>query len=102
MTKRTLLTQQMLEHVTRQRESGMTVANYAAQVGITAHKLQYWIRKFKPHNAQHIQEQEMKFINIDSLGLSFSSTDDATPSKQPTRQPQMTLTFPSGICLKIY
>jgi hypothetical protein len=35
MTQRTLLAQQMLEHVTRQRESGMTIANYAAQVGIT-------------------------------------------------------------------
>ena len=41
MTQRTFLVQQMLEHVNRQRESGMTIANYTALVGITAHKLRY-------------------------------------------------------------
>ncbi len=41
MTQRSFLAQQMLEHVNRQRESGMTIANYTALVGITAHKLRY-------------------------------------------------------------
>ena len=51
MTQRTLLAQQMLEHVTRQRESGMTIANYAAQVGITGHKLRYRINKVQTSSA---------------------------------------------------
>ena len=69
MTQRTLLAQQMLEHVTRQRESGMTIANYAAQVGITTHKLRYWINKSKPIDSQHAKEVEMKFIDLNTLGL---------------------------------
>ncbi len=69
MTQRTLLAQQMLEHVTRQRESGMTIANYAAQVGIIVHKLRYRINKSKPHDSQHAKEPEMKFINLNTLWL---------------------------------
>ena len=47
MAHRKDLAQEMLEHVARYRESGMTVANYAKQAGITTTKLQYWIRKSK-------------------------------------------------------
>ena len=35
------LAQEMPEHVTRQRESGLTVANYSKQAGIITTKLQY-------------------------------------------------------------
>lgn len=102
MTQRTLLAQQMLEHVTRQRESGMTIANYAAHVGITAHKLRYWINKSKPQDSQNAKEPEMKFIDLGTFRLACNDTDSADASGQPIRQPQMTLTFPNGMCLKIY
>jgi hypothetical protein len=102
MTQRTLLAQQMLEHVSRQRESGMTIANYAAQVGITAHKFRYWINKSKPHGSLHAKEPEMKFIDLGTLGLACNDTDTPDAPGQPIRQPQMTLTFPNGMCLKIY
>ena len=102
MTQRTYLAQKMLEHVTHQRESGMTIANYAAQVGITAHKLRYWINKSKLHDSQYTKEQEMKFIDLGTLELACNNTDNPDAPGQPIRQPQMTLTFPNGMCLKIY
>ncbi len=43
MPKRSYLALQMLEHMTHQRESGIAIGDYAAQIGITAHKLRYWI-----------------------------------------------------------
>ena len=74
MTQRTLLAQQMLEHVNRQRRSGMTIANYVAQVGITTHKLRYRINKSKPLDSQHANEPEMKFIDLNTLGLVCNDT----------------------------
>ena len=102
MTQRSFLAQQMLEHVNRQRESGMTIANYVAQVGITTHKLRYRINKSKPIDSQHAKEVEMKFIDLNTLGLVCNDTDNTVSAEQPIRQPQMTLTFPNGMCLKIY
>ena len=61
MTQRSFLAQQMLEHVNRQRESGMTIANYTALVGITAHNCAI--------NSQHAKEVDMKFIDLNTLGL---------------------------------
>ena len=92
------MAQQMLEHVARQQESGITVANYAKQFRISRTKLQYWIRKF---NAQQVRKDtSLKFIDLNSFGLqNISESKDA---KEPIRSPQITLTFPNGMCLNIY
>ena len=64
MTQRTLLALQMLEHVNRQRESGMTIANYAALVGITAHKLRYWLAaRQRARNEIHQPEHLMAGVH---------------------------------------
>ncbi len=47
MTKRKFLTQEMFQHITRWRESGMTMVNYAKQIGIINPKLKYWIQKLE-------------------------------------------------------
>lgn len=98
MAKRTILAQQMLEHVARQPESDITVANYAKQFGITLTKLQYWIRKF---NAQAGKDTSLRFIDLRSFGSSTVPAEDKDKA-EPIRAPQITLTFPNGMCLKIY
>ena len=97
MAHRKALSQEMFEHVARQRESGITVENYAKQAGITTSKLQYWIRKF---NAQAAGENtNLKFIDLSS----FDTADHhSKASELQTGNPQITLTFPNGMCLKIY
>ena len=97
MAHRKDLSQEMLEHVTRQRESGQTVANYAKQAGITQFKLQYWIRKFQAQEAG--KNTNLKFIDLSS----FDSTNHHSRAPElQTLTPQITLTFPNSMCLKIY
>ena len=97
MAHRKDLAQEMLEHVARQHESGLTVANYAKHAGITQFKLQYWIRKFKAREAG--KDTNLKFIDLSSFDT--SNHRSISPELQ-TLTPQITLTFPNGMCLKIY
>ncbi len=85
----------MFEHVSRQRESGMTVANYAKQSGITRTKLQYWIRKYHTHEAG--KDTSLRFIDLHSFGPAIEPSKD-----KEIAAPQIILTFPNGMCLKIY
>ena len=98
MANRKDLAQQMLEHAALQQESGITVANYAKQFRISRTKLQYWIRKFNARQAR--KDTSLKFIDLNSFGLqNMSESKGAT---EPIRTPQITLTLPNGMCLKIY
>ncbi|HYX05390.1 MAG TPA: hypothetical protein VE912_01530 [Bacteroidales bacterium] len=94
MAHRKALSQEMFEHVARQRESGMTVVNYAKHTGITTSKLQYWIRKL---NAKEAGKNSLKFIDLSS----FDTADHHSRAPEPQSNPQITLTFPNGMCLKI-
>jgi len=70
--------------------------HYAKHTGISSSKLQYWIRKF---NAQEAGENtNLKFINLSS----FDTADHYSKALEPQSNPQITLTFPNGMCLKIY
>lgn len=99
MAKRRTLAQQMFEHVVSQRESGMTVANYAQQLDITRTKLQYWIRKFNAREAG--KDTSLRFIDLRSFGKAAERVEDKDAT-EPIRTPQITLTFPNGMCLNIY
>lgn len=98
MANRKDVAQQMLEHVARQRESGIAVAKYAKQFGISRPKLHYWIQKFNAPQAR--KDTSLKFIDLNSFGLQNSS--ESIGASEPVRTPQITLTLPNGICLKIY
>jgi len=98
MANRKDLAQQMLVHAARQQESGITAANYAKQFGISRTKLQYWIRKFNARQA--IKDTSLNFIDLNSFGLQNMS--ESKGAAEPIRSPQITLTFPNGMCLKIY
>jgi transposase-like protein len=99
MAKRRILAQQMLEHAARQQQSGITVANYANKFGITRTKLQYWIRKFNAQEAG--KDTSLKFIDLSSFGQAAERAEGKNTSGS-IRTPQITLTFPNGICLNIY
>jgi hypothetical protein len=99
MAKRTILAQQMFEHAARQQESGITVANYSKQFGIPRTKLQYWIRKFNAQEAE--KDTSLRFIDLRSFGSSTLPAEGKDKA-EPIRAPQITLTFPNGMCLKIY
>ncbi len=98
MAKRQNHAQKMFEHVTRQRESGMTIANYAKQIGITPTKLQYWSRKFNAQEA--IKDPAVKFIDLSSFGTDPDSIQEASGIQR--RNPQITVTLPNGVCVKIF
>lgn len=101
----------MLEHVALQQRSGKTIASYAKQIGVTRHKMQYWVNKYKA--SQKVEsDSSLKFIDLGSFSLQDQSVDESSQSgtlattavspEQDERLPQMTLTFPNGMCLKIY
>ena len=98
MANRKEMAQLMLGHAARQQESGITVANYAKQFGITRTKLQYWIRKFNARQAR--KDTSLNFIDLNSFGL--QNISESKGAAKSIRAPQITLTFPNGMCLNIY
>ncbi len=105
----------MLEHVALQQRSGKTIASYAKQIGVSRYKMQYWVSKYKARQkTQKIEsDSSLKFIDLASFGIKdqsvgsnspaeSSATTTEVPSMQDERLPQMTLTFPNGMSLKIY
>jgi len=92
MAHRNNLAQEMLEHVTCQSMSGISIANYARQVGIAPDKLQYWVRKFKAQEAG--KDTNLKFFDLNSFDTTNNhSTSKRTP-KTHTYNPNITLYFP--------
>jgi len=104
----------MLEHAALQQQSEKTITSYAKLIGVSRHKLQYWVRKYKARqNAQKDKnDTSLKFIDLGSFGLQEQPVKAGIPaasfempaasSVKDERLPQMTLTFPNGMCLKIY
>jgi L-lactate utilization protein LutB len=114
MQHRKSLNQSMLEHARLQQRSGQTIASYAKQIGISRHKMQYWVSKYNARQKTQKAESDssLKFIDLGSFGIQDQPVDEssqaetlattAVSSKQDDRLPQMTLSFPNGMCLKIY
>ncbi|MFA6771001.1 MAG: helix-turn-helix domain-containing protein [Bacteroidales bacterium] len=99
MTKRSVLAHQMLEHAARHQKSGKNITDYSKQFGIARNKLQYWIRKYKEQEVE--KESSLKFIELSSFGIGTEHSKE-TVAAESTGTPQITLTFPNGMCLKIY
>lgn len=114
MQHRKTLNQTMLKHAAVQQSSGDTIVNYAKLIGISRFKMQYWVRKYK---AQQIPQDfessaSLKFIDLSSFqNQNQSVIADNQPESndalaisptQDKRLPQITLSFPNGMCLKIY
>jgi transposase-like protein len=108
------LNQNMLEHAALQQQSDKTITSYAKLIGVSRHKLQYWVRKYKSRQKTQKAKNDtsLKFIDLGSFGLREQPVNACSPDvslktpavspAQDERSPQMTLTFPNGMCLKIY
>ena len=104
----------MFEHAALQQQSDKTITSYAKLIGVSRHKLQYWVRKYKAleKTQKARNDTSLKFINLGSFGLQekpvkadipvASLETPAISPLQDERLPQITLTFPNGMCLKIY
>lgn len=89
----------MFAHVEKWLTSGMSAAAFAKTIGFTKSKFDYWVRKFKVVDA--VDNQNIKFIEMPKLMGEQNSSKDI-PKEQTILSPQIVLTFPSGMCVKIY
>ena len=102
----------MLEHAALQQRSGKTLVSYANLIGVSRHKMHYWVRKYKASQKKVKNDTSLKFIDLGSFGLQEQPLNACSPAAsletpaasplQDERLPQITLTFPNGMCLKIY
>ena len=90
----------MISLVNKWRGSGIPVRTYAQQIGVSKSKFEYWARKQKKANTEG-NVPFTEFIEVGPLAENRESANDASPA-QAKRPPQIELTFPSGLCVKIY
>ena len=69
MEQRKSLKHSMLEHAALQQRSGKTLVSYANLIGVSRHKLQYWVRKYKASQKKVKIDTSLKFIDLGSFGL---------------------------------
>ena len=89
----------MIAHVNEWVGSGMSIRDFARKIEISKGKFEYWVNKVK--NSNEPNRQTSHFIEISAL------TDTLKPSGEAHKlmkssAPQIELTFPGGLVLKIY
>jgi hypothetical protein len=88
----------MIKIIKEWKESGITLNDFAKKKGITKTKIQYWLRRLYPEKGQ-----ASIFPAFFEIG---SETSDIKIQPENTSQIpgklQIELTFPSGLCLKIF
>jgi hypothetical protein len=90
----------MMSQVKEWRGSGMSGKAYAQKIGVSKSKFDYWVRKEKFR-----QEATMpcsQFIEIGSLSEDILRTNEKLSPGVMNPSLQIELSFPSGLCLKIY
>lgn len=91
--------EEMKSFVSGWRSSGVSIREYSGLVGIPKGRLEYWVRKLRTSDTASGKQPE--FIEISRCG-EISKSNEHEPRKVTSRIPQVELTFPSGLCLKIY
>ena len=88
-----------MTHANEWISSGISLRNYAQNIGVTKSKLGYWVRKLK--NSHDSESPNSQFVDISTLAESVKPTNDESqlPISPP---PQIVLTLPSGLVLKVY
>jgi hypothetical protein len=89
----------MEAHVNDWMNSGLTIRDFAHKIGVTKGKFSYWVSKVKASN--NIPKQFPQFIDLGSVTDNMK-LEDNSPQKASPQNPQIALTFPSGLVLKIY
>ena len=84
----------MFAKVDAWKQSGMPTKVFALSEGITQGCLEYWIRK-----QRGLPENSHPFIE---LSRSIETRTQVAKDQMQSSEPQVVLTFTSGLCLKIY
>ena len=85
----------MLAHVEEWQRSGMSVREYSESIGVPKGRFEYWTKKARATN--NVENKYPGFIQISRSDKSLNCGQ--APSSP---NPQIVLTFPGGLCLKIY
>ena len=93
---------EMTQHVARQKESGMSVWAYCQQHDIGYHSMQYWIKKLRKLNCKKVTLPKEMFIELAPSEKETFSNPGRSLRDNPPVAPQVELTFPSGLTMKIY
>ena len=89
----------MIAHVNDWMDSGLSIRDFADKIGITKGKFSYWVSKVKA--STDLQNQQPQFIDLSPVTDRLKSVCNS-PEKASVSSPKMTLSFPSGMVLKIY
>jgi len=87
----------MFARVKEWEKSGMTIRDFASDLGLSKSCLEYWIRR-----KRDLTSNSLQFVE---LIPSFSPTDEKQQSvktNEPIAQAQIVFTFPGGLCVKVY
>jgi transposase-like protein len=88
----------MIKIIKEWQESGITLSDFAKKKGITRSKLHYWLKTLFAENYQ-VSKPPVFFE------LGSKTPEIITPAENTSQVPgklQIELTFPSGLCLKIF
>jgi hypothetical protein len=88
----------MLGVISEWKESGISIESYAQKKGLTKSKLEYWIRKLEVSKRQ--ESPYPAFIEVGSVSTQTKSSENE--KVKTAGKLQIELTFPSGLCLKIF
>ena len=90
----------MIGLVNEWKQSGMSIRVFAQKNGVSKSKFEYWVRKDKAGNTVHVQYP--RFVEVTPMAENrvLAKVDGIQMPTPPN--PQIVLTFPSGLCLKIY
>ncbi len=82
------------------KQSGMTIGDFAKKKGLSKSTLGYWVRKMNIENMP--KNKNPQFIELGTLPANPEISQKAKPQKTVDIKPQIELSFPGGLCLKIY
>jgi len=90
---------EMIARVGDWQRSSMSAGAFAQSLGISKSTFQYWIRKVR--ETSRISDDTPGFIEIRSSVFPKPLAEVKSP-REISANPQIVLTFPSGLCLKIF
>ena len=90
---------EMITRVGEWQRSSMSAGAFAQSLGISKSTFQYWIRKVR--ETARISDDTPGFIEIRS-SVFPKPLREAKAQSEISASPQVVLTFPSGLCVKIF
>ena len=90
---------EMFTSVSRWKQSSMTKGAYAQSVGISKSKFEYWVRKVRETGLS--ADDFPGFVEIGRQSKA-KPLPEVEPRSEKMPPPKMVLSFPGGLCLKIY